>query len=157
MNICPQYNKRKHTKPRQRSKGRSDNVRRVLAELETRDMLRDEIGALLNFSPSGTRKYVKDLLESRVIELAGYADPTPTYIGHPVYRLTFDAELLRHYMTDLDANVYRSAISSPAPLASPRHIYTSRDDIAHPVKLSDLTIPADPWMLPREFFQGVTA
>ena len=49
-------------------------------------MLADKIAWFLKFSPSGARKYIRDLREAGVIELARYIEGTATYLGKAVYQ-----------------------------------------------------------------------
>ena len=51
---------------------RIENMQKLIGELSTHEMLADEIAWFLKFSPSGARKYIRDLREAGVIELARY-------------------------------------------------------------------------------------
>ena len=48
---------------------RIENMQKLINELSTHEMLADEIAWFLKFSPSGARKYIRDLREAGVIEL----------------------------------------------------------------------------------------
>jgi hypothetical protein len=49
---------------------RIENMQKLIGELATHEMLADEIAWFLKFSPSGARKYIRDLRDAGVIELA---------------------------------------------------------------------------------------
>ena len=49
---------------------RIENMQKLIAELQQHEMLADEIAWFLKFSPSGARKYIRDLRDAGVIELA---------------------------------------------------------------------------------------
>jgi hypothetical protein len=67
---------------------RIENMQKLIGELSLHEMLADEIAWFLKFSPSGARKYIRDLREAGVIELARYIEGTATYLGKAVYQLT---------------------------------------------------------------------
>jgi hypothetical protein len=69
---------------------RIENMQKLIGELQLHEMLADEIAWFLKFSPSGARKYIRDLREAGVIELARYVEGTATYLGKAVYQLTPD-------------------------------------------------------------------
>src|SRR5262249_45278320 len=60
---------------------RIENMQKLIGELAMHEMLADEIAWFLKFSPSGARKYIRDLREAGVIELARYIEGTATYLG----------------------------------------------------------------------------
>ena len=64
-------------------------------------MLADEIGWFLKFSPSGTRKYIRDLHDAGVIELARYVDGTTTSLGKAVYRICPDQERVKAFLAEI--------------------------------------------------------
>ncbi len=88
---------------------RYDNLRKLIAELTAGDMTADDMGMLLKFSPSGTRKYIRDLREEGVLELKGYIEGTDVYIGRAVFGLTDNPELLAKFNDMLNS----------APVAKP--------------------------------------
>ena len=67
---------------------RIENMQKLIGELSTHEMLADEIAWFLKFSPSGARKYIRDLREAGVIELARYIEGTATYLGKAVYQIS---------------------------------------------------------------------
>jgi hypothetical protein len=44
---------------------RIENMQKLIGELQLHEMLADEIAWFLKFSPSGARKYIRDLREVR--------------------------------------------------------------------------------------------
>lgn len=77
---------------------RVENMQKLVAELVNHDMLADEIAWFLKFSPSGARKYIRDLREAGVVELAHYVESTATYIGKAVYRIASDPERIQAFL-----------------------------------------------------------
>ena len=77
---------------------RIENMQKLIGELSMHEMLADEIAWFLKFSPSGARKYIRDLREAGVIELARYIEGTATYLGKAVYQLTPDPERVRAFL-----------------------------------------------------------
>ncbi len=66
---------------------RVDNLRRLIEEFGARNMMDDEISAFLEFSASGTRKYIREMHDFGVIEVGSYAEGNDSWIGKPVYQL----------------------------------------------------------------------
>ncbi len=81
---------------------RLDNFKKLIDELLINDMTADEMGALLKFSPSGTRKYIRDLREIGILELAAYIEGTPTYLGRAVFRVVDDEERLAEFLKRIE-------------------------------------------------------
>ena len=77
---------------------RIENMQKLIGELSLHEMLADEIAWFLKFSPSGARKYIRDLREAGVIELARYIEGTATYLGQAVYQLTPDPERVKAFL-----------------------------------------------------------
>jgi DNA-binding transcriptional ArsR family regulator len=136
----------RHTVATQR---RLDNLRLLVEALGQREMLADEICDLLKFSPSGARKYIRDLREDGVIELARYVDGTATYIGLAVYTLTPDQERVRAFLAGLDQP------RAPAPpnakhrdrfaaAGAGRHFHIIADDTHYAVRVSRVQVFRDP-------------
>jgi len=94
---------------------RIENMQKLVAELQNHEMLADEIAWFLKFSPSGARKYIRDLREAGVIELARYIEGTATYLGKAVYQLTPDAERVQAFLgRDRPAQTRRCAATQGA-------------------------------------------
>jgi len=103
---------------------RAKNIRRLVAELAKRDMNFDEFCDLLDYSPSGVRKYVRDLREDGLIEIARFTDHCPRMPeGRPEYRLAMYGETLAAYMATL--------IVEPSLKVFPRNKRPAADDGCH--------------------------
>ena len=77
---------------------RIENMQKLIGELSTHEMLADEIAWFLKFSPSGARKYIRDLREAGVIELARYIEGTATYLGKAVYQISPDPDRVKAFL-----------------------------------------------------------
>jgi hypothetical protein len=150
-------------KPRGHTQVRIAKIKQLIAALSLHEMRRDEIETLLEFSPSGSRKYVVDLGNAHIIELARFEDVKPGRMGHPVYRLTADADLAREFLADLDLSTIvprRKPLprkQSDVMLCGPsRRFHLMQDDTHFAVRVSGLAVSPDPGALPREFFASVS-
>lgn len=142
---------------------RTDNLKRLIAELRVRNMLAAEIASFFCFSLSGAQKYIRDLRDALVIEPDRRADGTATCPGKPVYRLSPDTEHVQQFVLNLDQPIKRtpSQLSprSKVEIASRdpnRHFHIIRDDIQYPVRVSRAAVAPDPYALPRPFFASVS-
>lgn len=160
----PQWDEFKRVRSTTSTQRRIDNLRKLVAELSARDMLADEVASLLKFSPSGARKYIHDLREAGVIDLARYIDATATYPGRPVFQISPDSERVAQFLASLDQPSKRmpakDASRSKLDIASrsaDRHFHIMRDDAHYPVRVSRAAVAPDPYSLPREFFASVGA
>jgi predicted transcriptional regulator len=135
-----------------RTAERIERIRRLIIELQDRDMRREDIADLLAMGPSGVRKYIADLRESGVMEIARYADGTATFLGYAEYRLALGADETRDYLANLAAaptsgrkgRISELAIAERDPR---RHIHIMRDDEYYQVRVSR-SIPApDPLLV----------
>lgn len=96
---------------------RAENLKLLIAELATRDMMREDISNFLNFSPSGARKYVTELREAGLIEVAGLFGAKGRYAGLPIWHLVDDADLVQTFLNNLAAKPKRVPTSRCAPSA----------------------------------------
>lgn len=131
-----------------RTRARIDNIKRLVAALGAGDMLRDDIGELFGFSPSGVRKYVKDLIEHQIIEFVRHVDPTEKSLGIPLYRLNPDALKVAAFLAALDLGQLeqpgagRHTLLSAALADPSRHFHVLQDDEACFPRLHRWRIPA---------------
>lgn len=104
---------------------RAENIRKLITALMAGQLARDEIGALLQVSPSGVRKYLADLCQ--LVEVAREE-------GEQVCRLKVGAAAAGAYLDALAAQpparparphptILELAMRDPA-----RHIHIMRDD-----------------------------
>jgi hypothetical protein len=129
----------RHVTPRQTA-ARVENLRNLVNALLAGDMLRDEIGELLQVGPSGVRKYLADLGEK--VTVARYVDGTPTFIGFPVYRLAISAENAQAWLASMAAEAPARATPGPKSAQSiaardpSRHFHILEDDTHYAVRVS---------------------
>ncbi len=128
---------------------RTDNMRLLIVELGTREMLADDFCFFLKFSPSGARKYIRDLREAGVIELARYIEGTATYLGKAVYQITpvqlhIDAFLAEIAQPHRDAAPRRASTGSPHTAGPGRHFHIMGDDVRYAIRVSRVKIARDP-------------
>ena len=133
-----------------RTQGRIDNIKKVVGALRESELKRYELEALLQLSPSGTRKYVSELRESGVLELARYIDGTATYLGVPVFKLVDDTKRVNDFLAGLDAGrvcAKRKCDKSQLDLAkrmAGRHFHIMADDTHYAIRVSRTPAFRDP-------------
>lgn len=76
-------------------------MRALIDEFAQREMRADDIAKVLRLTPSGARKYIRDLLGANVIELDRCIENAPGYVGKAVYRLSGDPECVRAYFASM--------------------------------------------------------
>lgn len=124
----------------------------LVKELSKHEMGGDDIQALLKFSASGTRKYVRELRNAGVIELARYVDGTATYLGKPVYQLTADPELVSGFLaaiiepkTPVDtAKRYEAQLDKTIAQDPSRRFHIMSDDTPYAIRVSRAPVARDP-------------
>lgn len=123
---------------------RIENMQKLIGELQLHEMLADEIAWFLKFSPSGARKYIRDLREAGVIELARYVEGTATYLGKAVYQLTPDPDRVRlpgrHRPAQARRRAAAQGASGPARTGDGRQ----RPPLPHPGRRHPLCDPRQP-------------
>lgn len=124
------------------------NIRLIIDTLPAREMDIDDICALLQFSPSGARKYISELLAGSVIEIARYLDATATYSGRPAYRLAPDQVTINEYLARLEKNMaapQREPVAkSMFPQVPGRNFHIMDDDTHFAVRIHRAPVMRDP-------------
>jgi hypothetical protein len=127
---------------------RMDNLRIIIDTIATVEMDIDDICALLQFSPSGGRKYIQELRGAGVIDLARYVGGTATYIGRPHYRLSPDQSLVSAFIAQLDPKVpappRKPAGKSLQPVTPGSSIHLMTDDTHFSVRVNRMPAVRDP-------------
>lgn len=137
----------RHVTPGQTA-ARADRLRALVIALQERQLMRDEIGELLQVGPSGVRKYVKDLGDK--IEIARHVDGNEKFIGFPVYRLAMTPDQTQSYLATLAAapaarqvkpanTALRLAARDPS-----RHFHLMLDDVYFAPRLHRKPVARDP-------------
>jgi hypothetical protein len=136
-----------------RTAARAVNLRRLIAELQTRDMLRDEIMAFLGIGQSTANGYMQILHELVRASSCGQQQNS--------YCLTADAEQVTTFFAALDAPggiaPRKQAPSTPlakAMLNPVRRFHICADDEFHAVKVHKGPAMRDPLALPVRFFRA---
>lgn len=119
---------------------RADNMRRLIVKLEETPMTVEEIGYFLEFSASGTRKYIKDLRDCSVIEIARLEGAVGNYIGYPVWQLSPNIEARKAFLDTLSlpARGRGPALKKHNPATSDptRHFHVLADDIHYAIRVN---------------------
>jgi hypothetical protein len=131
---------------------RIENMQKLIAELQQHEMLADEIAWFLKFSPSGARKYIRDLREAGVIELARYIEGTATYLGKAVYQLTPDAERVKQFLGAISQpkregappRKERPSLRDQAMAGAGRHFHILADDTHYAIRVNRAPVTRDP-------------
>jgi hypothetical protein len=119
---------------------RIENMQKLIGELSTHEMLADEIAWFLKFSPSGARKYIRDLREAGVIELARYIEGTATYLGKAVYQISPDPERVKAFL----AAIVQPKREGAAPRKERPGLREQRPPFPHPGRRHPLCNPGQP-------------
>ena len=131
---------------------RIENMQKLIGELSGHEMLADEIAWFLKFSPSGARKYIRDLREAGVIELARYVEGTATYLGKAVYQLTPDPERVRAFLAAIvqpkregaAPRKDRPGVREQSMAGSGRHFHILADDTHYAIRVNRGPVTRDP-------------
>jgi hypothetical protein len=131
---------------------RIENMQKLIAELTQHEMLADEIAWFLKFSPSGARKYIRDLREAGVIELSRYVEGTATYLGKAVYQLTPDPERIAAFLAAIaqpkregaPPRKERPGLREQAMAGSGRHFHILADDTHYAIRVNRGPVMRDP-------------
>ncbi|WP_295991644.1 ArsR family transcriptional regulator [Rugamonas sp.] len=129
---------------------RLENLRCLIDAFGARQMEAADICDLLKFSPSGARKYVRELREDRIIEVARHIDSTATYLGKVIYKLTLDEAKIAALLAEIDQpsraptrKQYKPV--KPAPPSVPgRSVHIIGDDTHYAVRLARIVPARDP-------------
>ena len=126
-------------------------MRNLVDELRKRNMSQLDISLFLQFSPSGTRKYVHDLKEYDLIQVVGYEDGTAVYLGRPVYGLCANIEArLKAFFETMERNSVttrrpsREVAVKAVPANSGRHLHVMVDDCKYNIRMDRTPIMRDP-------------
>lgn len=125
---------------------RVEKIKLLIDTFRKRDLMRDEVGHVLGYSPSGARKYIKDLREFGVIELARYVEGTATFLGYPVYKLTSDAQRVEDFLATVESNMQMPARGQgefKAVVDPTRHFHIMQDDVQHAIRVSRVKVARD--------------
>ncbi|CAN7458053.1 winged helix-turn-helix domain-containing protein [Pseudoduganella sp. LjRoot289] len=131
---------------------RIENMQKLIAELQQHEMLADEIAWFLKFSPSGARKYIRDLRDAGVIELARYIEGTATYLGKAVYQLTPDPERVKMFLAAIvqpkregaPPRKERPSLREQAMAGAGRHFHILADDTHYAIRVNRGPVTRDP-------------
>ena len=127
-------------------------MQKLIGELQTHEMLADEIAWFLKFSPSGARKYIRDLREAGVIELARYIEGTATYLGKAVYRISPDPERVKAFLAAIcqpkregaAPRKERPGLREQSMAGSGRHFHILADDTHYAIRVNRSPVTRDP-------------
>lgn len=119
---------------------RAENMRNLIAKLKESPMTGEEIGHFLEFSASGTRKYIKDLRDCSVIEFSHYAGSFDKFIGYHVWRLSSNMDARKAFLDALSIPARRRgpALAKHKPLSGDptRHFHVMQDDVHYAIRVN---------------------
>lgn len=116
---------------------RESNTRRLIAALEHNDMSWREIGALLNISVSGVRKYANELMEAHV------AVKRLSDAGCYVLCLTTNMDVIKRLLATFSDDE-PSPPKAPSPLEPGTYVHVMSDDESYVVKRQKHIPACDP-------------
>ena len=136
---------------------RADNMKALIENLRAvGTMGRDEFGLFLGFSPSGGRKYLRELTEDEMIHIVGFEEVMKNgQPGAPTYALNKDAAVVDAYLLKLEKmpqNLTERRAQVDHTSAGPRmqkvqaedgrQVHMLRDDVEHKPRSARFKIPA---------------
>ncbi len=125
---------------------RIENMQKLIGELA------DEIAWFLKFSPSGARKYIRDLRDAGVIELARYIEGTATYLGKAVYQISPDPERVKAFLSAIvqpkregaAPRKERPGLREQNMAGAGRHFHILADDTHYAIRMNRTPVTRDP-------------
>ena len=131
---------------------RIENMQKLIHELSAHEMLADEIAWFLKFSPSGARKYIRDLRDAGVIELARYIEGTATYLGKAVYQISPDPDRVKAFLAAIvqpkregaAPRKERPGLREQNMAGSGRHFHILADDTHYAIRVNRNPVARDP-------------
>lgn len=114
---------------------------RSVGEMSTKDM--DEF---LQFSPSGTRKYLKELRAAEILKLSRFEDGARGYTGTAYFKLTSNETLLATFVKEMEDCSGNVGTERPAPAVRTRKlgdrtVHIVADTVLYRVQLPSTAIP----------------
>jgi len=134
--------------PNGHTAARLRRLRILLTAFLDRQLMREDIADLLCLSPSGVRKYVKDL--AGIIGVARYVEGTETFIGFPVYQLAIRSDQVEEFLEQMTATApTRTYPGRPSSLSRAskdprRHFHILADDAHYAIRVSRAPVTRDP-------------
>lgn len=126
----------KRTRNTVSTRRRQDNMRKLVDELGKRDMLADEICFFFGYSPSGARKYIRELVDAHIIEVS--YNVAGTHMGPAVYSLSPDADHVHAFLALMDdSEMTRPAVRNSGAKGVPesgRNFHIMADDTTYRIK-----------------------
>lgn len=160
MTDLPSYNPRPQVKRKTARKSHSgmqariENTKRLIAEFRTRELTRKDVMAFFEFSKNGAGRYVKDLLEGGIIEIARLTAPTTYSPGLPVYWQTADDATIAAFMVSISIPTGNIVKAKKVKVDTSRNLHVMHDDAYFKVKMHRAPVAADPLGLPADFFRS---
>lgn len=151
--------------PRQRltaaTARRVEQMKALLAELAKTDMTLIDMSATIGCSPSGTRKYMLELMRAKLLVVHAIIEPNRFSHGKPLYRLVGDAAQVAAFVAGIELPP-GSAVARPSPkqaarqLEPGRHLHIMGDDVHYAVRLNRSEVIRD-WAVAAIFGPARTA
>ena len=131
---------------------RNASLRRLVAEFSLREMTVPDVANFLDFSTSGARKYIRDLREAGVIELARYIEGTATYLGKAVYQISPDPERVKAFLAAIcqpkregaAPRKERPGLREQSMAGTGRHFHILADDTHYAIRVNRSPVARDP-------------
>lgn len=126
---------------------RQVNMRKIYESMKVAPMLATEIACLLEFSPSGTRRYVNELHSAGYIEIAAMARSECSPIQSPIWKFTDNPALVEQFIIDTEVNssIYMLRKGKAVVTEVPgHHLHILADDMPHPVRIPRIMPRRDP-------------
>jgi len=147
----------KRTRCTSATQKRVENIKAIIANMFAHGRMgRDEINLFLGMSPSGGRKYIRELVEAKAITVVDFepSHPNGNY-GAPIFGLVDDPQAIEAFLKELDNMpknlTQRRAMvdhNSTGPRMQKvqaedgRSIHMLRDDVEHKPRAVRFRIPA---------------
>lgn len=144
------------------TKRRVELMRKMIDRFRQGEAMFDELAELIGFSPSGTRGYLKELIDADLVFLDRRINVVARSIGQAVYVLTDNEDLVDAYIASMGIpqpeRAPKERIAHGLPTDPTRHFHIVQDDSSYPVKVARLNAPAPDPLLAQFFgFAGAVA
>jgi hypothetical protein len=132
---------------------RSDMMRALIGHFQLGEMRQSEIQDAISLSPSGARKYIRELIDFSIITVDRYEDGGPMSIGIAVFRLNRCENTVAKFIESLDAGGNAIPKRVKKSHGEDRQLHLMGEAVPAAVRMRMRPVAPDPIALPASFFR----
>ena len=137
---------------------RSDMMRLLVEQLQQCEMRRWEIQELMTMSPSGVRKYIRELIDFGIIAVDRYEEVHEKSVGVAVFRINRCPATVAKFVASLGNKDTNSVAKRAKHVEDPsRRFHLMGDPVPVAVRMRKRPVMADPLALSHDFFRPVAS